>query len=215
MLIHISGPSGSGKTTMLDAVHTWSVDNKIAVKLLDIDDMTPGIYRAIADAGLSGTQPGGKMFEEMLTAAICDATKSTHINVICGLLDTYIAGELCYARIEPDYKFYIKIGDKKLLAQYLSRMVAFLQSSKNHVHLWCGNVSVMFDKNVLLQWKEETRVLYCDMLNYETRSYVEILGRVRRLIKKEAAVVAGIHTPLVPAMRNKTACFDTRGRLRM
>ena len=187
MLIHISGPSGSGKTTMLLEIQTWSAENAYAVGIRDVDDMTPEIYRELNDTNQMNVAAGGRLFMTLLQAAIQKERDKHDILVVCGLIDTVIAGKSYCAKINADHTFYIKIADNVLLSQYLARIAHVINNKPYHDRLLCGDTSLLFDRRILLQWKQDTEKLYHKRLRYKLMPYADILSAIKATVVKHRA----------------------------
>ena len=189
MIIHISGPSGSGKTTMLLELQQWSAENAYSIGVFDADDATPTIYHALLTHNQMNSAAGGAMFENRLSAAIKAEHAKYNILVVSGLIDTVIGGKSYCADIKADHKFYIKIDDVPLLTQYLSRIACVINNTQYHDRLLGGDTSLLFDRRILLQWKNDTQALYCGKLGYIYKPYKVILAKIKVLIAKHAKCV--------------------------
>lgn len=126
----------------------------------------------------------GKAFEHLLTTRIMRLVLTKTIYIIAGLLDTMFGGVVYYARLHPDYTFYIKIKDAVLLKQYLNRIISLLSDTQYQTQLLHGTSSIVFDKDSLLKWSSDTHALYCDTLKYAYLPAEAILKQIKSHIQK-------------------------------
>ena len=181
MIIHICGASGSGKTTMLSQLRAWCIANNIDAGYLDIDDITNQLTDTILSSN-EDAETRGKLFEKLLTTRVNDLAKTKKIYIIAGLIDDQFGDTVYYARLTADYTFCIKITDGQLLKQYLNRLIIALTNPRYVSDLIQGTASLIFDRDSLLRWAEDTRKLYCDTLKYTYAPYDSIIAAVKKHI---------------------------------